>query len=74
MVESLQIRRLEESLERLRAEMVQSVNGESSRLGESHVLPLSQQLDLLIMEYYKSTIMKSDPLYVWNEEMEKLIP
>ncbi|SFJ23630.1 aspartyl-phosphate phosphatase Spo0E family protein [Thermoflavimicrobium dichotomicum] len=53
MVGTLQMRRLEENLERLRAELVQSVNGEYSRLLDPHVLPLSQQLDQYIVEYYK---------------------
>ncbi|WP_168188647.1 aspartyl-phosphate phosphatase Spo0E family protein [Thermoflavimicrobium daqui] len=53
MLESLQIRRLEEDLEQLRSKLIQSVNGEYSSLLAPHVLPLSQQLDQYILEYYQ---------------------
>lgn len=44
------IRRLQEEMERLRKELYQSVNGEPERLTDAHVLPLSEQLDVLIVE------------------------
>ncbi|MBA4602097.1 aspartyl-phosphate phosphatase Spo0E family protein [Thermoactinomyces mirandus] len=44
------IRRLQKEMERLRNELYQSVNGEPERLMDAHVLPLSEQLDVLIVE------------------------
>jgi hypothetical protein len=40
-------------MERLRAKLHRSVNGEASRLNDSCILPVSQQLDQLILEYYR---------------------
>ncbi len=50
MVETLRIRCLEEELERLRSELYKSVGGEPSRLSDLRILPLSKQLDALIVE------------------------
>jgi hypothetical protein len=54
MAETLQIRMLEEEMERLRLELYQSVNGEPTRLGAAEVLPLSMKLDLLILEMQRA--------------------
>lgn len=50
MAGTLRIKRLEAELELLRSELYQIVNGKPSRLKDSRVLPLSQKLDLLIIE------------------------
>lgn len=53
MVATPQIRQLEQELERLRLVLYQSVNGESSRLADARILPLSQQLDHMIVQVQK---------------------
>lgn len=50
MAGTLRIKRLEAELESLRSELYQIVNGNPSRLKDSRVLPISQKLDLLIIE------------------------
>lgn len=50
MAGTLRIKRLEDELELLRSELYQIVNGKPSRLKDLRVLPLSQKLDLLIIE------------------------
>lgn len=47
------LNRIEKEMERLRAILHRSVNGEASRLNDSCILPVSQQLDQLILEYYR---------------------
>jgi hypothetical protein len=50
MSERHRIRRLQEEMEHLRKELYQLVNGEPERLMDARVLPLSEQLDVLILE------------------------
>lgn len=45
------LNRLEKELERVRKKLHQSVKGEPSRLLDPTVLPISRELDLLIVEY-----------------------
>ncbi len=52
-VETGRLRRLESEVERLRKRMYEAVAGEQSRLTSSQVLPVSRELDALIIEYYK---------------------
>lgn len=47
------LRRLESEVERLRRSLYEAVAGERSRLTSSQVLPVSKELDALIIEYYK---------------------
>ncbi|TCS92558.1 aspartyl-phosphate phosphatase Spo0E family protein [Hazenella coriacea] len=50
MVTTSQSLQLEKELERLRLELYQSVNGELSRLTDARVLPVSQELDDIIVQ------------------------
>jgi hypothetical protein len=52
-MERTRLRRIEKEMERLRTKLHRSVNGEASRLSDSWILPVSQQLDQLILEYYR---------------------
>jgi hypothetical protein len=45
------LKRLEEELEQVRKKLHQSVKGEPSRLLDPTVLPISRELDLLIVQY-----------------------
>jgi hypothetical protein len=45
------LKSLEEELERVRKKLHQSVKGEPSRLLDPTVLPISRELDLLIVQY-----------------------
>jgi hypothetical protein len=45
------LKSLEEELERVRKKLHQSVKGEPSRLLDPTVLPISRELDLLIVRY-----------------------
>ncbi|WP_169818247.1 aspartyl-phosphate phosphatase Spo0E family protein [Shimazuella kribbensis] len=45
------LKRLEKELERVRKKLHQSVRGEPSRLLDPTVLPISRELDLLIVQY-----------------------
>lgn len=53
MVATSQIQQLEKELERLRLILYQSVKGEPSRFTDAGVLPVSQQLDRLIVQVQK---------------------
>lgn len=45
------LKRLEEELERVRTKLHQSVNGLPSNLLDPEVLPISRELDVLIVQY-----------------------
>lgn len=53
MAKALQRKRLEEELEMLRQKLYQLVRGEPTRLTEQGVLPMSEQLDVLIVQMQK---------------------
>lgn len=51
---------LESELEQLRATLVQTVMKEDSQLSHPYVLPISQQLDVLIVEWMKEQQQQKD--------------
>lgn len=53
MAKALQRKRLEEELETLRQKLYQLVSGEPTRLTDQGVLPMSEQLDVLIVQMQK---------------------
>lgn len=53
MDKSFHMQWLEQEMERLRTELYHSVDGEEDRLTHRQVVPLSQELDLLIVKITK---------------------
>lgn len=53
MKKSMRLRQLENKLDQLRSKLYQVVGGTPSQLRHPHVLPISQQLDHVIVELLK---------------------
>lgn len=53
MEKTIRLQQLESEMEQLRTELYQVVDEKTSQLSHPQVLPTSEQLDILIMEFIK---------------------
>lgn len=60
MEKTIRLIQLESELEQLRTKLVQTVMKEDSVLSHPHVLPISQQLDVLIVEWMREQQQQKD--------------
>lgn len=60
MEKTIRLKQLENELERLRVKLYQAVGETPSQLNHPQVLPISQQLDLVIVEFLKEQERQKD--------------